>query len=46
VSTQLAVIVVGAAGMSHNAEIGQGVMGLLFQISACAYMSALAYGSR
>lgn len=34
------------AGMSHNAEIGQGVMGLLFQISALAYMSALAYGSR
>jgi len=34
------------AGIAHNAEIGQGVMGLLFQISACAYMSSLAYGSR
>lgn len=38
-------VVIFMAGIAHNAEIGQGVMGLLFQISACAYMSSLAYGS-
>lgn len=33
------------AGMSHNAEVAVGVMGLMFQVSALAYMSAMAYGS-
>lgn len=34
------------AGLTHNAEVALGVMGVAFQISAMAYMAALAYGSR
>lgn len=38
-------VVIFMAGLSENAEVAVGVMGLMFQISALAYMSAMAYGS-
>eukprot|EP00879_Flechtneria_rotunda_P024525 GHRR01026001.1.p1 GENE.GHRR01026001.1~~GHRR01026001.1.p1 ORF type:complete len:385 (+),score=140.35 GHRR01026001.1:898-2052(+) len=38
-------VVIFMAGIADNAEVAVGVMGVAFQISAMAYMSAMAYGS-
>ncbi|KAF8063707.1 DTX14 [Scenedesmus sp. PABB004] len=38
-------VVIFMAGAAHNAELAVSVMGILFQLSACSYMSAMAYGS-
>lgn len=38
-------VVIFMAGLLHNAELAVGVMGIMFQVSALAYMSAMAYGS-
>eukprot|EP00878_Enallax_costatus_P024109 GHUV01025702.1.p1 GENE.GHUV01025702.1~~GHUV01025702.1.p1 ORF type:complete len:494 (+),score=51.79 GHUV01025702.1:73-1554(+) len=38
-------VVIFMAGLHKDAEVAVGVMGLMFQISAIAYMSAMAYGS-